>query len=66
VNKISEEAVQKINSSTVAYFSQYLEVELNQICVKVEKVAVVVWMISFFQGNGQKKKKRDLQRWFMN
>lgn len=66
MNKISEEAVQKINSSTVAYFSQYLEVELNQICVKVEKVAVVVWMISFFQGNGQKKKKRDLQRWFMN
>jgi short-subunit dehydrogenase len=66
VNEISEEAVQKINSSTVAYFSQYLEVELNQICVKVEKVAVVVWMISFFQGNGQKKKKRDLQRWFMN
>ena len=31
-----------------------------------KKVAVAIWMLSFFQGSGQKKKKRDLQRWCMN
>ena len=31
-----------------------------------KKVAVVIWMLPSFQGSGQKKRKRDLQRWCMN